>query len=295
MLQSSNPTDTIMSAQNTNGTAVITGASSGIGAVYADRLAQRGYDLLLVARDQKRLAGRAANLTAKTGRTVEIIPADLTLRSDLLRVEERLHSDNTVTALVNNAGFGATSQLIDSEIEELENMIQLNVTALTRLTAAVLPGFLERAHGLIINIASIVALAPELLNGTYSGTKAYVVNLTQSLHHEVGNKGIQVQAVLPGATSTEFWDRAGLAVHNLPEQTVMSADEMVDASLAGLDQGELITIPSLPNLADWQKYDAARLALGPNLSRKQAADRYRIHSVRWRLRGKPATKVIGET
>jgi uncharacterized protein len=269
-----------MSAQNSNGTAVITGASSGIGAVYADRLAQRGYDLLLIARDQKRLSGRAANLSAKTGRTVEILPADLTLRSDLLHVEERLRSDHTITALVNNAGFGATSQLIDSKIEELENMIQLNVTALTRLTAAVLPGFLERAHGLIINIASIVALAPELLNGTYSGTKAYVVNLTQSLHHEVGNKGIQVQAVLPGATSTEFWDRAGLAVHNLPEQTVMTADEMVDASLAGLDQGELITIPSLPNLADWQKFDAARLALGPNLSHKRAADRYRIQSIR---------------
>lgn len=266
----------MMNAQITKGTAVITGASSGIGAVYADRLAHRGYDLLLVARDQKRLSDRAANLTAKTGRTVEILPADLTLRSDLLRVEERLRSDSTVTALVNNAGFGATSKLIDSKIEELENMIQLNVTALTRLTAAVLPGFLERAQGLIINIASIVALAPELLNGTYSGTKAYVVNLTQSLHHEVGNKGIQVQVVLPGATSTEFWDRAGLAVHNLPEQTVMTADEMVDASLAGLDQHELITIPSLPNLADWQKFDAARLALGPNLSHQQAADRYRI-------------------
>jgi len=268
-----------MNAQITNGTAVITGASSGIGAVYADRLAQRGYDLLLVARDQKRLSDRAANLTAKTGRTVEILPADLTLTSDLLRVEERLRSD-TVSALVNNAGFGATSQLIDSKIEELENMIHLNVTALTRLTAAVLPGFLERAHGLIINIASIVAFAPELLNGTYSGTKAYVINFTQSLHHEVGNKGIKVQAVVPGATSTEFWDRAGLPVHNLPEQSVMTAEEMVDASLAGLDQQELITIPSLPNLADWQKFDAARLALGPNLSHKRAADRYRIHSVR---------------
>jgi short-subunit dehydrogenase len=269
-----------MNTQNVKGTAVITGASSGIGAVYADRLAHRGYDLILVARDQKRLSNRSADLTSKTGRAVEIFPADLTVRSDLLRVEERLRSDNAVTALVNNAGFGATSTLVDSKIEELENMIELNVTALTRLTAAVLPGFLKRGQGLIINIASIVALAPEQLNGTYSGTKAYVVNLTQSLHHEVGSKGIQVQAVLPGATSTEFWDRAGLAVHNLPEQIVMTADEMVDAALAGLDQRELITIPSLPNLADWQKFDAARLALGPNLSHKQAAGRYRIPQVR---------------
>jgi short-subunit dehydrogenase len=109
----------------------------------------------------------------------------------------------------------------------------------------------------LINIASIAALAPELLNGTYSGTKAYVVNLTQSLHHEVGDKGIQVQAVLSGATSTDFWDRASLAVRRLPEETVMTAEEMVDAALTGLDQHEIITIPSLPDAADWHTFDAA--------------------------------------
>jgi short-subunit dehydrogenase len=265
-----------MSAQLSKETALITGASSGIGAVYADRLAHRGYDLILVARDQKRLTALATSLSASTGRKVDSIAADLTQPTAVLRVEELLRSDNSITALVNNAGFGATSKLIDSNIEELDNMIQLNVTALTRLTAAVLPGLIERANGVIVNIASIVALAPELLNGVYSGTKAYVVNLTQSLHHEVGDKGIQVQAVLPGATSTEFWDRAGLPVHNLPNQWVMSADEMVDASLAALDQHELITIPSLPDAADWQRLDAARLALGPNLSRKHAADRYKV-------------------
>jgi short-subunit dehydrogenase len=264
-----------MNAQLTKGAALITGASSGIGAVYADRLARRGYDLILVARDQKRLSELAAGLTARTGRKVDILPADLTLREDLLRVEERLRSDKSITALVNNAGFGATAKLIDSKIDDLENMIQLNVTALTRLTAAVLPGLLDRANGLIINISSIAALAPELLNGVYSGTKAYVVNFTQSLHHEVGDKGIQLQAVLPGATSTDFWDRAGLAVHHLPEQTVMTADEMVDASLSALDQHELITIPSLPEATDWQKFEAARIALGPNLSHQHAADRYR--------------------
>ena len=264
-----------MTAQTSKGTALITGASSGIGAVYADRLALRGYDLILVARDQSRLTELAARLSARTGRSVDILPADLTRPSDVLRVEERLRTDKSITALVNNAGFGATSKLIESRIEELENMIQLNVTALTRLTLAVLPGMVERANGLIINIASIVALAPELLNGTYSGTKAYVVNLTQSLHHEVGDKGVQVQAVLPGATSTAFWDRAGLPVQHLPQEWVMSAEEMVDASLAGLDQHELISIPSLPDAADWEKFNSARLALGPNLSRKHAADRYK--------------------
>jgi uncharacterized protein len=263
-----------MNAQISKGTALITGASTGIGAVYADRLAKRGFDLVLVARDQKRLTDLAASLSSKTGRKVDIIPADLTVKADQLRVEERLRSDKSITALVNNAGFGATSKLIDSKIEELENMIELNVTALTRLTAAVLPGFLDRANGLIINIASVVAYAPELLNGTYSGTKAYVVNLTQSLHHEVGDKGIQVQAVLPGATATEFWDRAGLAVHNLPNEIVMTAEDMVDASLAALDQHELITIPALPDVADFNKFDAARLTLGPNLSRREPALRY---------------------
>jgi short-subunit dehydrogenase len=178
---------------------------------------------------------------------------------------------------VNNAGFGGGAKLIDSNIDEMENMIQLNVTALTRLTSAVLPGFLERSNGLIINIASVVALSPELLNGVYSGTKAFVVNLTQSLHHELKDKGIRVQAVLPGATRTPFWDRAQLPVDNLPEEKVMMAEEMVDASLAGLDQGELITIPSLPDLADWERFEAARKALGPNLTHNHSAARYGIH------------------
>ncbi len=269
-----------MTTASNQGTALITGASSGIGAVYADRLAKRGYDLILVARDQNRLSDLATSLTAKTGRKVDTIQADLTHPADVLRVEERLRSDASITALVNNAGFGATSKLIDSKVEELDNMIQLNVTALTRLTLAALPGLVARANGLIINISSIVALAPELLNGTYSGTKAYVVNFTQSLHHEVGDKGVQVQAVLPGATSTDFWERAGIGGHhNLPSQIVMSAEEMVDASLAALDQHELITIPSLPDIGDWDKFEAARKHLVPNLSHNHAASRYKGASV----------------
>jgi uncharacterized protein len=265
-----------MSKTSNLGTALITGASTGIGSVYAHRLAQRGYDLILVARDQKRLTNLANDITAKTGRKAETLPADLTVKADVKRIEERLRSDSNVTALVNNAGFGGVAKLIDSDVDEMDNMIQLNVTALTRLTTAALPGFLQRSSGLIINIASVVALSPELLNGVYSGTKAFVVNLTQSLHNEVKDKGIQVQAVLPGATSTEFWDRAKLPVHNLPAEIVMTAEEMVDASLAGLDQGELITIPALPDIADWTNYEEARKALAPNLSHKQSAARYGI-------------------
>ncbi|HEY2020504.1 SDR family oxidoreductase [Paraburkholderia sp.] len=272
-------TQTEQGAQNGNhqgkGTAVVTGASSGIGAVYADRLARRGYDLLLVARDGERLNSVAERLRQQTGRHVEIISADLTVKADLRRVEERLRADRAITMLVNNAGVGATAALIDSDIDALEKMIDLNVTSLTRLTAAVLPGLVERGAGAVINISSIVALSPETLNGTYSGTKAYVLNLTQSLRHEVGGKGVRVQAVLPGATSTTFWDRAGLAIQHLPSQIVMSADDMVDAALAGLDQGELITIPSLLDAADWEQLNSARQHLQPNLSHSVPAARYR--------------------
>jgi short-subunit dehydrogenase len=256
------------------GTAVVTGASSGIGAVYADRLARRGYDLLLVARDGERLKNVADRLTRETGRHVEIVSADLTVKADVRRIEERLRTDRAITMLVNNAGVGATAPLIDSSIDALEKMIDLNVTSLTRLTAAVLPGLVERGAGTVINISSIVALSPELLNGTYSGTKAYVLNLTQSLHHEVGGKGVRLQAVLPGATSTAFWDRAGLAVEHLPSQIVMTAEDMVDAALAGLDQGEVVTIPSLPDAADWERLNSARQHLQPNLSHSVPAARY---------------------
>jgi hypothetical protein len=257
------------------GTALITGASSGIGAIYADRLARRGLDLILVARDQKRLDALAARLREATGRKVETFAADLTDKADLRRVEARLREEPAISTLVNNAGFGATKTLIDSDIDEMETMIDLNVTALTRLTSAVIPRLIERGAGAIINISSIVAVAPELLNGTYAGTKSYVLAFTQSLHHELAAKGIQVQAVLPGATSTDFWDRAGVPVQHLPTQIVMPAEDMVDASLAGFDEGELVTIPSLPDAADWATFDQARKALGPNLSRQSAAPRYK--------------------
>jgi hypothetical protein len=257
------------------GTALITGASTGIGAVYADRLAKRGYDLILGARSQEKLSEVAARLKS-TGRKIETISADLTKNEDVQRVVERLHNDPSITALVNNAGTASVAKLLDAKVDDLEAMIYLNVTALTRLALAALPGFVARKNGLLINIASVVALAPELLNGTYSGTKAYVVNFTQALKKEVEDKGVIVQAVLPGATATPLWEKAGRPVEHLPSEIVMTAEDMVDASLAGLDQHELITIPSLPEIADWERYEAARKALGPNLSRQKPAARYGI-------------------
>lgn len=266
-----------MTQASTSGTAVITGASSGIGAIYADRLARRGYDLILVARNQQRLEQLSQRLREQTGRTVSVLPADLTAPADLAKVEAVLRNDASITMLVNNAGFGAATPLLEADIGKMDQMVALNVQALTRLTYAVAPSFVARKNGAIINIGSIVAVAPELLNGVYGGSKAYVQAFSQSLKHELADKGVRVQVVLPGATATEFWDVAGVPVTVLPEQIVMSAEDMVDAALAGFDQGEFATVPALPQVADWQKFEEARLALGPNLSHAKPASRYGVN------------------
>jgi short-subunit dehydrogenase len=263
-----------MNSAESKGNILITGASSGIGAIYADRLAHQGNDLILVARNGNRLRVLAERLTRETGRKIEVHVADLTAPVDLRRVEARLRSDSSISGLVNNAGLGATTPLLASDQDQIEKMIQLNVVALTRLTQAIAPAFVARGSGTIINIASIVALAPELLNGSYSGTKAYVLNFTLSLHQELAPKGVRVQAVLPGAIDTEFWDLSGLPISNVPKDWIMSAEDLVDAALAGLSAGEVVTIPSLPDVADWQRLDEARQALRPNLSHVRPAARY---------------------
>jgi short-subunit dehydrogenase len=257
------------------GTALVTGSSSGIGAIYADRLARRGYNLILVARNRERLEGLARRLADETGRTIEVIAEDLGNKTGLARIEEVLRTDSSITLLVNNAGLGATAPLLASDIEKMTDMINLNVTALTRLTYAAVPGFVARGGGSVINIASIVGIAPEVLNGVYGGTKAFVLAFSQSLKHELADKNIRIQAVAPGATATDFWEAAGTPIAHLPGEIVMRAEDLVDAALAGFDAGELVTIPSLPDVADWQAYEAARQKLMPNLSRQTPAARYR--------------------
>ena len=267
-----------MSTQTSQGTALITGASSGIGAIYADRLARRGYDLILVARNQSRLEALATRLRDETGRSVEIVTADLNDDADLRRVETILRTNSTISMLVNNAGIGGAAPLLASDVEAMDRMIRLNVLALTRLTYAAAPAFVAHGSGTIINIASIVAVSPETLNGVYGGSKAFVLAFSQSLQHELAEKGVRVQAVLPGAIATEFWDVAGLPVSNLPAEIVMSAQDLVDAALAGLDQGETVTIPSLEDKSEWDAYDAARLAMAGKLSRTMPAARYHVGS-----------------
>jgi len=261
--------------RQSKGIAVITGASAGIGAIYADRLARRGYDLLLVARDQQRMTELASKLVSETGGKVDILRADLTDSNDLASVERILREDSRVTLLVNNAGVGATAPLLGSKVADMSRMIALNVEALTRLTYAAVPAFVKRGAGTIINIASVVAIAPERLNGVYGATKAFALAFSQSLRHELADKGIKIQVVLPGATATNFWALSGKPIEELPQEIVMSAEDMVDAALAGFDQGEFVTIPALPDEGQWQSYEAARQALMPNLSHVEPADRYR--------------------
>jgi hypothetical protein len=258
------------------GYALITGASSGIGATYADRLARQGYDLILVARNQHRLERLATQLNADTQRDIQVVVADLNLPADLARIEQILHDDSRISLLVNNAGIGASAPLLDSDADKMEAMILLNVLALTRLAKAAATNFVAQGRGTLINIGSIVAVAPKLLNGVYGGTKAFVQAFSESLEHELSDKGVRVQVVLPGATATEFWDVAGLPVSNLPETMVMTTQNLVDAALAGLAQGERVTIPSLPDSLDWDAYETARLALGPNLSHSSPAPRYGV-------------------
>ncbi len=263
-----------MNRRADKGTAVITGASSGIGALYAERLARRGYDLILVARNLERLDTLAARLESETLAMVETVSADLGDADDLRRIENLLRTDSSICMLVNNAGMGLYAPTLKSDIDAMQEMIALNVTALMRLSHAAATSFVERRDGAIINISSVVALAPEVLNGVYAGTKAFVLAFSQSLRHELTDTGVRLQVVLPGATATEFWEHAGKPVEQLPAEIVMSAEDMVDAALAGFDLGEFVTIPALPDMDDWHSLEAARLVLQPNLSRARPAQRY---------------------
>jgi short-subunit dehydrogenase len=261
---------------SSNGTALVTGASSGIGALYADRLAKRGYDLILVARNTDRLEQVAQQIRETHHRQVRIIGADLGNPQELRHVEELLRNETSLAMLVNNAGFGAVTPLLDSNVDEMEAMIDLNVTALMRLTYAAAPAMLARGTGTIINIASIVAISPETLNGIYGASKAFVLAFSHSLQHELGDKGIRVQAVLPGATATAFWNVPGVGGHeNLPQSWVMKSEEMVDAALAGLDAGETVTIPPLQDGEEWNSWEADRRTMSQHLSTAQPAPRYR--------------------
>ncbi|WP_265270905.1 SDR family NAD(P)-dependent oxidoreductase [Nostoc sp. KVJ3] len=262
--------------QLVNKSVLVTGASSGIGAVYADRFAKRGYDLVLVARDRTRMEALAERLRRETGVAVDILQADLTDAGELAQVEERLRSDAHISILLNNAGVSTASSFADQSPDEVAKIINLNITALTRLTSAVAPRFAKTGDGAIINISSVVGLAPEFGMTIYGATKAFVLFLTQGLHLELGPKGVYVQAVLPASTRTEIWERAGWDMNAVPP--TMEVDELVDAALVGFDRHETVTIPSLPDADQWKTFDTARQSMISNFNQVHAAARYHLAS-----------------
>ncbi|CAM3322617.1 SDR family oxidoreductase [Paracoccus nototheniae] len=252
---------------------LITGASTGIGAVYADRFARRGQDLVLVARDVARMEALAQRLRAATGVAIEILPADLTHDADIERVAARLREDVSIGTLVNNAGAGLGGSFADHAAAAIARLITLNTTSLALLAHAAASRFATQQRGAIVNIASVVGLMPEFANSVYGATKAFAIFLSQGLAFELGPKGVYVQAVLPAATRTELWERAGADLATLPP--MMEAGDLVDAAMAGFDAREAITIPALPDAGLWDAYQAARLAMLPGFSNTQAAARYR--------------------
>ncbi|UVK41113.1 SDR family oxidoreductase [Mesorhizobium sp. AR10] len=262
-----------MSGQNNKGTAVVTGASSGIGAIYADRLAGQGYDLVLVARRADRLEELAEKLRYAYSRKVSVISADLADDNDVRRVEQAIATDDSVTLLVNNAGLGGAPVVATADADLAERMIKVNVVALTRLTRAVLPRLIARNRGAIVNIASVLAFDTSF-GGIYSGTKAYVVNFTEALQREVAGTDVKVQVVLPGATRTDFWELAGSDIDKLPQEIVMDADDLVDAALVGLARGEAVTVPGLADVAKLDAFLGARQGFFGSLHASKPAARY---------------------
>ncbi|WEK05127.1 MAG: SDR family oxidoreductase [Candidatus Devosia phytovorans] len=254
-------------------TALITGASSGIGAVYARRLAARGYNLVLVARRADRLAELATEL-AETGKiTVETVTADLTADADIARIEQLLR-EQSIDLLINNAGMGPAASTADMSDADAAATLALNVTALMRLTRAALPGMRARKSGTVVNVGSVLAFHALPQSTLYSATKAFVLTFSRGVAEEVKDDGVLVQAVLPAGTITEFYEAAGMFIADFDQSVFMTAEQLVDAGLAGMDRGEQVTLPSVHDEKLWTSYDAARAQLMGGTQNGSPAQRY---------------------
>jgi short-subunit dehydrogenase len=254
--------------------AAITGASSGIGAVYARRFAARGYDLLLIARRAERLAELAAELEQAHGIAVRVLAADLTDPADLNEVVEALKGEDGLQVLVNNAGNGPVRSTADLTDEQAADTLALNVTALMTLTRAALPGLTARKTGTIINIGSVLAFHGLPVSSLYSATKAFVLTYSRAIHQEVAEYGVHVQAVLPAGTTTDFYETAGVSISAFDPKVFMTAEQLVDAALVGLDRGETVTLPSVHDESLWLNFDDARAKLSAGTQNGSPAPRY---------------------
>jgi short-subunit dehydrogenase len=261
--------------------ALITGASSGIGAAFAERLAHDGYDLILVARRRERLAALAQHLQQNQPISVDFIEADLSLPAALRTVEQRLAEVHELTLLVNNAGFGGYMPFISLEPDRAEELIRLQVIAVTRLTRAALPGMIARGLGAIINVSSRLAFSGALPSpplprrATYAATKAYINTFSQILANELEGTGVRVQALCPGVVQTEFHEQVGVDPNQFPAALVMKPEDVVTASLAGLERGEVICVPALEDHTLLSDVEASQRHLFEQSRTGGLAQRYR--------------------
>ncbi|MCH4024472.1 MAG: SDR family oxidoreductase [Acetobacter sp.] len=251
---------------------LVTGASSGIGAAYAERFARRGHDLVLVARNTARLEVLAARLRRETHVKIDLLPADLAAADQREEVERRLREDQRIGVLINNAGTSLAGSFVDQSVDDVDRLVSLNVTALTRLANAVAPRLVAAGEGAIVNIGSVVGLAPEFGMPVYGATKAFVLHFSQALALQLSSAGVYVQAVLPAATRTEIWSHSGVDVDTLPG--VMEVGDLVDAALVGFDRRESVTIPPLHDLGQWEAFEEARKSMLPGFAQSRPADRY---------------------
>ena len=221
--------------------ALITGATAGIGAQYARLLAREGFDLILVARDKKRLSSTAKGLSKEFGIKVDLLPADLTKPLQLEKVRSRLGDvKKPVDVLINNAGFGINKSFLESEIKVEQELLDVLVTAPMRLTHAVLPVMLKRNSGIIVNVSSV---ASWIAGGTYSAAKSYLTVFTESLHTELRSTKVKISALCPGFTRTEFHQRGHMKMKGLPNFLWLSAEEVVKKSWVDANAGKVISIP----------------------------------------------------
>jgi short-subunit dehydrogenase len=235
--------------------ALVTGASSGIGAAFSERLAQDGYDLVIVARRRDRLDALAEQLQSSYHVNIEVLVADLSKHDDLRSVEKRVEENSSLELLVNNAGFGGYMPFIELDSDKAEELINLKVLAVTRLTRAALPGMIARGTGSVINVSSRLAFTGSMgssqlpKRATYAGVNAFINTFTQLLQSELDGSGVQVQALCPGVVQTEFHEQVGIDPSRYPAAIVMKPEDVVQASLTGLQLGEAICVPAMEDLS----------------------------------------------
>lgn len=260
---------------STPGTALITGSSAGLGAAYADQLARRGHDIILVARDKARLDETAHRISADTGRDVSVLSADLSTMAGTLAVEERIADDASIDTVVNNAGIALFGPVSSADPGQLDRLVAINVGAFTRIAAAAARVFARRRSGTIISISSGLAMYIIPVSAAQSAAQSYVLTFTQALAQEFADSPARVRAVLPGSLRTAWWDGSAFDLGQVADNMIMTPEDAAAAGLAGLDSGEPITIPSLADSAYWQSYEDARLKIAYQVASDTPAARYR--------------------